>query len=81
MKIPTVRELMQRYGVSRNTAVKAINILQGEGLVVSRYGSGNYVRDAHPVRWLGPDRYARSRWQDTTVRVHAESGHPGNSRA
>ena len=73
MKIPTVRELMQRYGVSRNTAVKAINILQGEGLVVSRYGSGSYVRDAHPVRWLGPDRYARSGWANTTVEVHADS--------
>lgn len=73
MKIPTVRELAQRHRVARNTAVKAINILQAEGLVVTRYGSGSYVRDNHPVRWLGPDRYARSRWANTTVQVHADS--------
>lgn len=73
MKIPTVRELAQRHRVARNTAVKAINILQAEGLVVTRYGSGSYVRDKHPVRWLGPDRYARSRWANTTVQVHADS--------
>ncbi|MEV5408609.1 GntR family transcriptional regulator [Thermopolyspora sp. NPDC052614] len=71
-KLPPVRSLADQYGVSRNTAVKAVAQLRGEGLIVTRYGSGAYVRDAHPVRRLGPDRYARSRWANVTVEVHAD---------
>lgn len=71
-KLPPVRTLADQYGVSRNTAVKAIAQLRSEGLIVTKYGSGAYVRDEHPVRWLGPDRYARSRWATTTVEVRAD---------
>ncbi|MET8866560.1 GntR family transcriptional regulator [Nonomuraea sp. NPDC004580] len=68
-KLPSLRELCERHSVSRNTAAKAITLLRNEGLVSTRYGSGAYVRDAqlHLVRRLGPDRYARSRWDVTTV--------------
>jgi GntR family transcriptional regulator len=78
-KLPTVRALADKYGVSRNTAVKAITQLRGEGLITTRYGSGAYVRDNHPVRRLGPDRYARSRWQVTTVEAHADQVHDGQT--
>ena len=71
-KLPPVRKLADRYGVSRNTAAKAIGILSSEGLIVTRYGSGAYVRESHPIRTLGPDRYARSKWQTTTVEAHSE---------
>jgi len=70
-RLPTVRELADRFNVSRNTATKAIAILKAEGLITARTGSGVYVRQAHPVRRLGPDRYARHRWQVTTVTAHA----------
>lgn len=72
MKLPTIRELAEKHSISRNTAVKAINILVSEGLVTARYGSGSYVRSKHQVCWLGPDRYARSRWATTTVEVRAD---------
>lgn len=71
-RLPALRELMERYGVSRNTAAKAIDLLRNEGLVTTRYGSGAYVRETHPIRRLGPDRYARSRWQVTTVEAHCD---------
>lgn len=45
-KLPTVRDLMERYGVSRNTAAKAIAQLRDEGHVATRYGSGTYVQEA-----------------------------------
>lgn len=76
-KLPTVRVLAERYGVSRNTAVKAIGILRTEGLITTRYGSGAYVREAHPVRHLGPDRYARSRWANVTVSAYTDERHDG----
>lgn len=69
-RLPAVRGLAEHYGVSRNTVNKAINILQNEGLVTTRHGSGAYARMAYPIRRLGPDRYARSRWQITTVQAH-----------
>lgn len=69
MKLPAVRDLAEQYGVSRNTAAKAVTILLNEGFVTTRYGSGTYVRAAYPIRRLGPERYARSRWAVTTVVV------------
>lgn len=78
-KLPPVRELAEQYDVSRNTAAKAIGILRSEGLIITRYGSGAYVREAHPVRKLGPDRYARSRWANVTVDAHTDERHDGNA--
>ncbi|MER7370422.1 GntR family transcriptional regulator [Nonomuraea wenchangensis] len=71
-RLPTVRDLAERFGVSRNTATKAIALLKTEGLITARTGSGAYVREPHPIRRLGPDRYARHRWQNTTVTAHAD---------
>ncbi|MFF4988098.1 GntR family transcriptional regulator [Streptosporangium saharense] len=70
-KLPSVRDLADQYGVSRNTANKALITLKAEGLIITRHGSGAYVREAYPIRRLGPDRYARHRWQRTTVEVFA----------
>ncbi|MDP9870482.1 MULTISPECIES: GntR family transcriptional regulator [Streptosporangium] len=72
-RLPPVRDLAESYGVSRNTATKAIAILKAEGLVTARPGSGAYVREPYPIRRLGPDRYARHRWQITTVDAYADT--------
>lgn len=70
-RLPSVRDLAERYSVSRSTAGKALILLKTEGLVVTRHGSGAYVRESYPIRRLGPDRYARHRWEQTTVEVFA----------
>ena len=44
--IPSERELMQKHGVSRTTVRRAIQLLVNEGVVVTRPGSGTYVRKA-----------------------------------
>lgn len=41
----TQRELCERYGVSTTTAVKALNDLVAEGLLVRRRGRGTFVAD------------------------------------
>ncbi|KAB8186829.1 UTRA domain-containing protein [Nonomuraea phyllanthi] len=76
-KLPTVRDLAEQYGVSRNTAAKAIAQLSNEGRIVTRYGSGAYVREAHPVRRVGQDRYAKSNWANSTVEVYRDERHEG----
>lgn len=44
-KLPSGPELAKRYGVARMTVQQAIRRLRDEGLVVSRQGSGVYVRE------------------------------------
>ncbi|MEV6036083.1 GntR family transcriptional regulator [Nonomuraea sp. NPDC052116] len=78
-KLPTVRDLMEQYGVSRNTASKAVAQLSTEGLIRTRYGSGAYVREAHQVRRVGPHRYARSRWAVTTTEAHQDENDGGDT--
>ena len=41
--LPTVSELAARYGVSRATVAKAIRVLVGEGLLVTRARWGTFV--------------------------------------
>jgi DNA-binding transcriptional regulator YhcF (GntR family) len=44
-KLPSGAELAQRYGVARMTVQQAIRVLRDQGLVVSRQGSGVFVRE------------------------------------
>jgi DNA-binding transcriptional regulator YhcF (GntR family) len=50
-QLPSGSQLAKRYGVARMTVQRAIQALRDEGLVVSRQGSGVFVRDrtARPV--------------------------------
>lgn len=47
-ELPTEAELMADYGVSRIVVRQAIDVLRGEGLVISQRGSGTYVREQQP---------------------------------
>jgi DNA-binding GntR family transcriptional regulator len=44
-RLPTERELVILYGVSRPTVAKALSRLQHQGVIERRAGSGTYVRD------------------------------------
>ncbi|MDT5222063.1 MAG: hypothetical protein QOF15_4168 [Mycobacterium sp.] len=44
-KLPSGPELAKRYGVARMTIQQAIRLLRDEGLIVSRQGSGVFVRE------------------------------------
>ncbi|PPJ07738.1 GntR family transcriptional regulator [Nocardia nova] len=44
-KLPSGPQLVERYGVAKATVEQAIRILRDEGLVVSRKGSGVFVRE------------------------------------
>lgn len=63
-KLPSERDLAQRYGAARNTAREAIRLLAQSGLVVAEHGRGVYVRPANPLIRLGNDRYSH-RWRES----------------
>ncbi|AVH21226.1 GntR family transcriptional regulator [Nocardia cyriacigeorgica] len=44
-KLPSGPQLVERYGVAKATVEQAIRILRDEGLVVSRKGSGVFVKE------------------------------------
>jgi GntR family transcriptional regulator len=54
-KLPSERELSERFGVSKVTARQAIVQLRAEGLVRSRVGSGVFVAEKGPPRRLSDD--------------------------
>ncbi len=44
-RIPTVRELAVEARVNRNTAARAVQYLEGQGLVSTRVGKGTFVEE------------------------------------
>jgi DNA-binding GntR family transcriptional regulator len=58
-RLPSYRLLMSRYGVAQNTAQKAVQLLQAEGLVEIRAQSGAYVRDPVTAQTPG-ERHLRA---------------------
>lgn len=49
LALPSERELMERFSVSRVTIRRALKELVGEGLIESRQGSGYIVNEATPL--------------------------------
>jgi DNA-binding GntR family transcriptional regulator len=43
-RVPSVTTLMQAYGIARNTARHALDVLRDEGLIVVRPGWGSFVK-------------------------------------
>ena len=72
LRLPATRTLADAYGVSRNTALAAYDLLLSEGYVVTRPRSGAYVADILPrarprrpaVRDGGGDRRLSAFWRE-----------------
>jgi DNA-binding GntR family transcriptional regulator len=43
-RLPSIADLVQTYGVARDTAAKALRILVSEGLAETSQGMGTYVK-------------------------------------
>lgn len=52
-QLPSERELMRQYDVSRSTVREAINALVREGVLVKKHGKGTYVSIKSLDSWLG----------------------------
>ncbi|WP_408011432.1 GntR family transcriptional regulator [Pseudalkalibacillus sp. A8] len=51
-KIPSERELMDMYGVSRSTVREAVSVLVREGILEKRHGKGTFVSLKPVQEWL-----------------------------
>lgn len=58
-KLPSEHELVETYGVSRPTVREAVDVLRGEGLVVSEHGRGVFVRPPSNIQRLARARLSR----------------------
>lgn len=69
-QIPSERELMKEYNVSRSTVREAINSLVKEGFLVKSHGRGTYVSIKSLDKWLG-------HLSSTTETIQALGKEPG----
>src|SRR5688500_11538762 len=58
--LPSVTQLMERYGVSRSTIQSALAVLRAEGLTENRHGAGTVVRARPTVQRLSRSRLSRA---------------------
>ncbi|MFD5917440.1 GntR family transcriptional regulator [Kitasatospora sp. NPDC058201] len=67
-KLPSGPELAKHFGVARGTVDKALDLLRTEGLIVTRQGSGSFVRErtSRPVG-LRPHLEASFEQQQVTL--------------
>jgi GntR family transcriptional regulator len=61
-RLPSLQGLAKRYDVTIDVARRAVDVLRSEGLVVTRHGSGTYVRRFERIVRSSPDRLSRGRW-------------------
>ncbi|OLT46501.1 transcriptional regulator [Saccharomonospora sp. CUA-673] len=59
-RLPSERELVDSYGVSRPTIRDAVNLLRTEGVVVAEHGRGVFVRRAAQIQRLARTRLSRA---------------------
>lgn len=61
--LPKQAEIAARHGVNLGTVRKAVDLLEAQGLVTAVRRRGTVVRVRPPMRRLGTDRYAKSKWK------------------
>jgi DNA-binding transcriptional regulator YhcF (GntR family) len=67
-RLPSQNDLAERYGVARETVKSALRILRDERLVVSRQGSGAFVR-AQTERPVGLRPHIEAAFEQTHVTI------------
>lgn len=65
--LPNQSDLARSHAVSLGTIRKAVGLLEAEGLVTPVRRRGTVVRPRPPMRRLGPERYAKSKWKFANV--------------
>jgi GntR family transcriptional regulator len=70
--LPKQDEIAEEHGVNVNTVRKAVSLLEAEGLVTPVRRKGTVVRDRPPMKRLGVERYAKSKWKFGLVAFAAD---------
>jgi GntR family transcriptional regulator len=77
--LPKQQEIATEHGVHVNTVRLAVRLLEAEGLVTPVRRRGTVVRPRVPMKRLGVERYAKSKWKFGLVAFAADreaSGRP-----
>lgn len=61
--LPKQSDLAEQHSVNIKTVRNAVALLEAEGLVTPVRRRGTVVRERPPMRRLGADRYAKSKWK------------------
>ncbi len=70
--LPKQEEIAEQYGVNIKTVRQAVRLLEGEGLVTPVRRRGTVVRERPPMKRLGIERYAKSKWKFGLVAFAAD---------
>ncbi|MGW6445161.1 GntR family transcriptional regulator [Lentzea sp. NPDC055074] len=70
--LPKQEDIATERGVNINTVRKAVAVLEAEGLVDSVRRRGTVVRERPPMKRLGVERYAKSKWKFGLVAFAAD---------
>ncbi|GAB3128910.1 GntR family transcriptional regulator [Streptomyces calidiresistens] len=57
-RLPSERALAQEYKAARNTAARALQLLEEQGLITIEHGKGAFVRERQRLFRFGNDRYS-----------------------
>ncbi|WFE30078.1 GntR family transcriptional regulator [Solwaraspora sp. WMMD791] len=61
--LPKQNEIAAAHGVNINTVRQAVRVLEAEGLVTPVRRRGTVIRPQLPMKRLGAERYAKSKWK------------------
>ncbi|MEU9888065.1 GntR family transcriptional regulator [Sphaerisporangium sp. NPDC051011] len=70
--LPKQEEIAEQYGVNIKTVRQAVRLLEAEGLVTPVRRRGTVVRERPPMKRLGVERYAKSKWKFGLVAFAAD---------
>jgi GntR family transcriptional regulator len=70
--LPKQGEIAAAFGVNIKTVRQAVGVLEAEGLVTPVRRRGTVVRSRPPMKRLGAERYAKSKWKSGLVAFAAD---------
>lgn len=73
-RLPSLAGLAARYNVTVDIARRAVDILRSEGLLITRQGSGTYVRRFQRITRSSPSRLAAEQWAAGRAIQDADTG-------
>lgn len=79
--LPKQNEIAAAHGVNINTVRQAVRVLEAEGLVTPVRRRGTVIRPQIPMKRLGIERYAKSKWKSGLVAFAADREATGRTWA
>lgn len=73
-RLPSLGGLAERYSTTLDVARRAVEVLRGEGLLVTRQGAGTYVRRFERILRASPGRLSRDQWGTGAAIQDADTG-------